>query len=124
MLHSSTGFELVSERTRKHDLHDAINLVPLRSEFLCVGHTAWRDRLPDFSVSPVCGIHLMQNMFSYSSHSIVEMLQDTLMYSVFAGLDAAITRRPGNLHLGGDPSVRRAQPHQRVRRRHQYHLIH
>lgn len=101
MPYSSTGFELVTQRARRHDLHDVLNLVLLRSELVCVAHTAWRDRLPDFSLSPVCGIQLMQNMLSYSSPAMVEVLEDTVMYGVFAGLDTAITLLPGNLRLGG-----------------------
>jgi IS5 family transposase len=94
---SSTGFELVSKRTRKREFLDEMNLVVPWGELigLIAPHApAGKTGRPPFAVATMLRIHFMQQWFGLSDPAMEEALHDVPLYREFAGLDAGITRLP------------------------------
>ena len=94
---ATTGFELVTKRTRKREFLDEMNLVVPWSELveLIEPHAPLgKTGRPPFAVSTMLRIHFMQQWFGLSDPAMEEALHDTPLYCEFAGLDAGITRLP------------------------------
>ena len=109
---ATTGFELVTKRTRKREFLDEMNLVVPWSELveLIEPHAPLgKTGRPPFAVSTMLRIHFMQQWFGLSDPAMEEALHDTPLYCEFAGLDAGITRLPDEstiLRFGKTPSPR------------------
>jgi len=94
---ATTGFELVTKRTRKRAFLNEMNLVVPCSELvgLIEPHAPLgKTRHPPFAVSAMLRIHFMHQWFGLSDPAMEEALHDTPLYCEFAGLDAGITRLP------------------------------
>ena len=94
---ATTGFELVTKRTRKRAFLNEMNLVAPWSELvgLIEPHVPLgKTGRPPFAVSTMLRIHFMQQWFGLSDPVMEEALHDTPLYCEFAGLDAGITRLP------------------------------
>ncbi len=94
---ASTGFELVTKRTRKREFLDEMNLVIPWSELLALiaPHApAGKTGRPPFATEVMLRIHLLQQFFGHSDPAMEEALHDIPLYREFARLDAGITRLP------------------------------
>ena len=94
---ASTGFELVTKRTRKREFLDEMNLVVPWAELvgLIQPHApAGKTGRPRFAVLTMLRIHFMQQWFGLSDPAMEEALHDVPLYREFAGLDAGATRMP------------------------------
>jgi IS5 family transposase len=94
---AATGFELVTERTRKREFLDEMNLVVPWSELvgLIQPHApAGKTGRPPFAVLTMLRIHFMQQWFGLSDPAMEEALHDVPLYREFAGLDAGASRMP------------------------------
>ena len=94
---ATTGFELVTKRTRKREFLDEMNLVVPWSELvgLIQPHApAGKTGRPPFAVLTMLRIHFMQQWFGLSDPAMEEALHDVPLYREFAGLDAGATRMP------------------------------
>ena len=94
---ATTGFELVTKRTRKREFLDEMNLVVPWSELVgLIGpHApAGKTGRPPFAVLTMLRIHFMQQWFGLSDPAMEEALHDVPLYREFAGLDAGATRMP------------------------------
>jgi IS5 family transposase len=94
---ASTGFELVTQRTRKREFLEEMNLVVPWNELLALiepfaplGKTG----RPPFASATMLRIHFMQQWFGLSDPAMEEALHDTPLFCNFAGLDAGATRLP------------------------------
>jgi IS5 family transposase len=94
---ASTGFELVTKRTRKREFLEEMNLVVPWNELLALiepfaplGKTG----RPPFASATMLRIHFMQQWFGLSDPAMEEALHDTPLFCNFAGLDAGATRLP------------------------------
>ena len=109
---ASTGFELVTKRTRKREFLDEMNLVIPWSELLALiaPHApAGKTGRPPFPTEVMLRIHLLQQFFGHSDPALEEALHDIPLYREFARLDAGITRLPDEstiLRFGKTPSPR------------------
>ena len=97
---ASSGFELVTKRTRKRVFLDEMSLVvPWRElagliqPFASVGTVA-RGGRPTFAVETMLRIHFLQQWFGLSDPAMEEALHDTPLYCEFARLDAGMARMP------------------------------
>ena len=91
---ASSGFELVTKRTRKRVFLDEMSLVvPWRElvgliqPFAPTGTGAKGGR-PTFAVETMLRIHFLQQWFGLSDPAMEEALHDTPLYCEFARLDA------------------------------------
>ena len=94
---ASTGFELVTKRTRKREFLDEMNLVIPWSELLSLiaPHApAGKTGRPPFATEVMLRIHLLQQFFGHSDPAMQEALHDIPLYQEFAHLDAGMTRLP------------------------------
>jgi IS5 family transposase len=94
---AATGFELVTERTRKREFLDEMNLVVPWSELvgLIQPHApAGKTGRAPFAVLTMLRIHFMQQWFGLSDPAMEEALHDVPLYREFAGLDAGASRMP------------------------------
>jgi IS5 family transposase len=94
---ASTGFELVTKRTRKREFLDEMNLVIPWSELLSLiaPHApAGKTGRPPFATEVMLRIHLLQQFFGHSDPAMEEALHDIPLYQEFARLDAGMTRLP------------------------------
>jgi IS5 family transposase len=94
---ASTGFELVTKRTRKREFLDEMNLVIPWSELLSLiaPHApAGKTGRPPFATEVMLRIHLLQQFFGHSDPAMEESLHDIPLYQEFAHLDAGMTRLP------------------------------
>ena len=94
---ATTGFELVTKRTRKREFLDEMNLVVPWSELVgLIGpHApAGKTGRPPFAVLTMLRIHFMQQWFGLSDPAMEEALHAVPLYREFAGLDAGATRMP------------------------------
>jgi IS5 family transposase len=94
---ASTGFELVTKRTRKREFLDEMDLVIPWSELLALiaPHApAGKTGRPPFATEVMLRIHLLQQFFGHSDPAMEEALHDIPLYREFARLDAGITRLP------------------------------
>ncbi len=94
---ATTGFELVTKRTRKREFLDEMNLVVPWAELVALiephappGKTG----RPPFAGLTMLRIHFMQQWFGLSDPAMEEALHDVPLYCEFAHLDAGITRLP------------------------------
>lgn len=94
---ATTGFELVTKRTRKREFLDEMNLVIPWSQLmsLITPHApAGKTGRPPFATEVMLRIHLLQQFFGHSDPAMEEALHDIPLYREFAQLDAGITRLP------------------------------
>src|SRR5665213_1052195 len=94
---ASTGFELVTKRTRKREFLDEMNLVVPWAELVALiePHApAGKTGRPPVAVATMLRIHFMQQWFGLSDPAMEEALHDVPLYREFAGLDAGATRMP------------------------------
>ena len=94
---ATTGFELVTKRTRKREFLDEMNLVIPWSQLLglIAPHApAGKTGRPPFATEVMLRIHLLQQFFGHSDPAMEEALHDIPLYREFAKLDAGITRLP------------------------------
>lgn len=94
---ATTGFEIVTKRTRKREFLDEMNLVVPWTELIALiePHApAGKTGRPPFAVPTMLRIHFMQQWFGLSDPAMEEALHDVPLYREFAGLDAGATRMP------------------------------
>ena len=94
---ATTGFELVTKRTRKREFLDEMNLVIPWAQLLALitPHApAGKTGRPPFATEVMLRIHLLQQFFGHSDPAMEEALHDIPLYREFAKLDAGITRLP------------------------------
>ncbi len=94
---ATTGFELVTKRTRKREFLDKMDLViPWRELVgLITPHTpTGKTGRPPFDTEVMLRIHLLQQFFGHSDPAMEEALHDVPLYREFARLDAGATRLP------------------------------
>jgi len=97
---ASSGFELVTKRTRKRVFLDEMSLVVPWTElvgliqpFAPTGAGAKGGR-PSFALETMLRIHFLQQWFGLSDPAMEEALHDTPLYREFARLDAGMVRMP------------------------------
>ena len=93
----TTGFELVTKRTRKREFLEEMELVvPWRELIgLIQPHApSGKNGRPPFAVQTMLRIHFMQQWFGLSDPVMEEALHDVPLYREFALLDAGATRLP------------------------------
>ncbi len=97
---ASTGFEMVTKRTRKRVLLDEMNLVvpwrelvSLIAPFAPSGAGAKGGR-PAFPVETMLRIHVLQQLYGLSDPAMEEALHDMPLYCELARLDPGATRLP------------------------------
>ena len=94
---ASTGFELVTKRTRKREFLEEMNLVVPWTELVALiqSHApVSKTGRPPFPVSTMLRIHFMQQWFGLSDPAMEEALHDMALFREFALLDAGATRLP------------------------------
>ena len=94
---ATTGFELVTKRTRKREFLDEMNLVIPWSQLLGLiapYAPAGKTGRPPFATEVMLRIHLLQQFFGHSDPAMEEALHDIPLYREFAKLDTGITRLP------------------------------
>jgi IS5 family transposase len=94
---ATTGFELVTKRTRKREFLDEMNLVIPWSQLLGLfaPHApAGKTGRQPFATDVMLRIHLLQQFFGHSDPAMEEALHDIPLYREFAELDTGITRLP------------------------------
>ncbi len=94
---ATTGFELVTKRTRKREFLDEMNLVipwPQLLALITPHAPAGKTGRPPFATEVMLRIHLLQQFFGHSDPAMEEALHDIPLYREFAQLDAGITRLP------------------------------
>jgi IS5 family transposase len=94
---ASTGFELVTKRTRKREFLDEMNLVVPWTALvgLIEPHApAGKTGRPPFAVATMLRIHFMQQWFGLSDPAMEEALHDVPLYCEFAHLDPGMGRLP------------------------------
>ena len=94
---ASTGFELVTKRTRKREFLEEMNLVVPWTELVALiqSHApVSKTGRPPFPVSTMLRIHFMQQWFGLSDPAMEEALHDMALCREFAQLDAGATRLP------------------------------
>ena len=83
---ASTGFELVTKRTRKREFLDEMNIVIPWSELLSLitPHApAGKTGRPPFATEVMLRIHLLQQFFGHSDPAMEEALHDIPLYQEF-----------------------------------------
>jgi IS5 family transposase len=97
---ATTGFELVTKRTRKRVLLAEMNMVVpwttlmgLIQPFAPSGAGTKGGR-PAFPVQTMLRIHVLQQLYGLSDPAMEEALHDTPLYCEFARLDPGATRLP------------------------------
>ena len=94
---ASTGFELVTKRTRKREFLDEMNLVVPWTELVALIEPrapAGRTGRPPFAVATMLRIHFLQQWFGLSDPAMEEALHDVPLYCEFAHLDPGMGRLP------------------------------
>ena len=97
---ASSGFELVTKRTRKRVFLDEMSLVVPWSELVGLIQpfaprgTGAKGGRPTFAVETMLRIHFLQQWFGLSDPAMEEALHDTPLYCEFARLDAGMARMP------------------------------
>jgi IS5 family transposase len=94
---ASTGFDLVTKRTREPEFLDEMNLVVPWTELIGLIHSfapASKTGRPPFPFSTMLRIHFMQQWFGLSDPAMEEALHDMALFREFAQLDAGATRLP------------------------------
>ena len=103
---ATSGFELVTKRTRRRVFLDEMSLVvPWRQlvgliqPFAPMGTDVKVGR-PTFAVETTLRIHFLQQWFGLSDPAMKEALHDTPLYCEFARLDASLVRMPDQTTIG------------------------
>jgi IS5 family transposase len=97
---ASTGFELVTKRTRKRVFLDEMNLVVPWTELVGLiqpfapGGAGAKGGRPAFPVETMLRIHFLQQWFGLSDPAMEEALHDVSLYCEFARLDPGAMRLP------------------------------
>jgi IS5 family transposase len=97
---ATTGFELVTKRTRKRVFLDEMNLVVPWTELVSLiqpfasGGTGPKGGRPSFPVETMLRIHFLQQWFGLSDPAMEEALHDVSLYCEFARLDPGAMRLP------------------------------
>ena len=94
---ASTGFELITQRTRKREFLDEMNLVVPWTELVALiePHApSGKTGRPPFAVSTMLRIHFLQQWFGLSDPAMEEALHDVQLYCEFAHLDPGMGRLP------------------------------
>ena len=94
---ASTGFELVTKRTRKREFLEEMNLVVPWTELTGLIKPfapASKTGRPPFPIATMLRIHFMQQWFGLSDPAMEEALHDMALFREFAQLDAGATRLP------------------------------
>ena len=97
---ATTGYELITKRTRKRIFLEEMNLVVPWTELvgLIQPHASpeptSKGGRPAFRVETMLRIHFLQQWFGLSDPAMEEALQDTPVYWQFAQLDPGLTRLP------------------------------
>jgi IS5 family transposase len=97
---ATTGYELISKRTRKRIFLEEMNLVVPWTELvgLIQPHSSpeptSKGGRPAFRIETMLRIHFLQQWFGLSDPAMEEALEDIPMYWQFAQLDPGITRLP------------------------------
>ncbi len=94
---ATSGFELVTKRTRKREFLDEMSLVVPWTELIGLiapYAPAGKTGRPPFAVATMLRIHFLQQWFGLSDPAMEEALHDVPLYREFAGLDAGMSRLP------------------------------
>ena len=97
---ATTGFELVTKRTRKRVFLGEMDLVVPWTELVglikpfALGGTGAKGGRPPFAVETMLRIHFLQQWFGLSDPAMEEALHDISLYCEFARLDPGGTRLP------------------------------
>lgn len=94
---ATTGFELVTKRTRKREFLDEMNQVVPWAELVALIERAAppsKTGRPPFAAEVMLRIHFMQQWFGLSDPAMEEALHDVPLYREFARLDAGMSRLP------------------------------
>ncbi|TAG44212.1 MAG: IS5 family transposase [Betaproteobacteria bacterium] len=94
---ASSGFELVTKRTRKREFLDEMNLVVPWTELVALIEPyapSGKTGRPPFAVATMLRIHFLQQWFGLSDPAMEESLHDIPLYCEFAHLDPGIGRLP------------------------------
>ena len=97
---ATTGYELITKRTRKRVFLEEMNLVVPWTELvgLIQPHASpeptSKGGRPAFRVETMLRIHFLQQWFGLSDPAMEEALEDIPMYWQFAQLDPGLTRLP------------------------------
>ena len=104
---ATTGFELVTKRTRKRVFLDEMNLVVPWTELVglirpfAASGTGVKGGRPSFAVETMLRIHFLQQWFGLSDPAMEEALHDVSLYCEFAKLD------PGSMRLPDETTILR-----------------
>lgn len=90
---ATTGFELVTKRTRERVFLDETELVGLIQP-LAHGGAGAKGGRPAFAVETMLRIHFLQQWFVLSDPAMEESLHDTPLHCEIARLDPGATRLP------------------------------
>ncbi len=97
---ATTGFELITKRTRKRVFLDEMDLVVPWTELVGLiqpfasGGTGPKGGRPSFPVETMLRIHFLQQWFGLSDPAMEEALHDVSLYCEFARLDPGAMRLP------------------------------
>ena len=94
---ASSGFELVTRKTRKREFLCEMNRVVPRAALVALIEPyapAGKTGRPSFAVMTMLRIHFLQQWFGLSDPAIEEALHDVPLYREFAQLDSGLTRLP------------------------------
>ena len=104
---ATSGFELVTKRTRKRVFLDEMNLVVPWTELVglirpfAASGTGVKGGRPSFAVETMLRIHFLQQWFGLSDPAMEEALHDVSLYCEFAKLD------PGSMRLPDETTILR-----------------
>ena len=104
---ATTGFELVSKRTRKRVFLDETNIVVPWADLVGLiepfapGSTGAKGGRPSFAVETMLRIHFLQQWFGLSNPAMEEALHDISLYCEFTRLD------PGSMRLPDESTILR-----------------
>ena len=99
---ATTGFELVTKRTRKREFLNEMDMVIPWAELLALiaPHApAGNTGRPPFATQVMLRIHLLQQFFGHSDLAMEEALNDIPLYREFAHLDAGMSRLPDESNI-------------------------
>ena len=102
---ATTGFELVTKRTRKRVFLDEMNLVVPWTELVdlirpfAASGTGVKGGRPPFAVETMLRIHFLQQWFGLSEPAMQEALHDVSLCCEFARLD------PGSMRLSDETTI-------------------
>ena len=94
---ATTGYELVTKRTRKREFLDEMErVIPWAAllGLIAPHYPKGRNGRPPFGMDVMLRIHFMQRWFGLSDPAMEESLHEVPLYREFAGLDAGISRLP------------------------------